>query len=83
MQYSNIKKLLVIGSLYLAGKFEEENVRLRDLINVCYSTLYKNNPPLEIADLYWNLRKSVNSTEIVIMRALSFKFCRNDVHKVC
>ncbi|CAL1529092.1 unnamed protein product [Lymnaea stagnalis] len=67
--------------LSLACKIEEENVRMRDIVNVCYRTLHKNKAPLEIGDTFWALRESVASCELFLLRALQFKVVFDHPHK--
>ncbi|XP_035827846.1 cyclin-Q [Aplysia californica] len=65
----------------LACKVEEESVRLRDIVNVCYRTLHKNKAPLEIGETFWALRESVASCELFLLRALKFKVVFPHPHK--
>lgn len=67
--------------LSLACKVEEQNVRLRDIINVCYRTLHKNKAPLEINDTFWQLKESVAQCELYLLRALKFKVMFDHPHK--
>ncbi|KAK0040945.1 cyclin-related protein FAM58A [Biomphalaria pfeifferi] len=73
--------LIGATSLSLACKIEEENVRLRDIINVCYRTLHKNKAPLEIGDQFWALRESIASCELFLLRALQFTVVFDHPHK--
>ncbi|XP_059153868.1 cyclin-Q-like isoform X2 [Physella acuta] len=73
--------LLGATCLSLACKIEEENVRIRDIVNVCYRTLHKNKAPLEIGDKFWALRESVASCELYLLRALQFKVVFDHPHK--
>jgi hypothetical protein len=63
---------LASATLYLASKVQNETVRLRDLINVCYHTLYRDAAPLRLAEEYWNFRDSIVHAEMLIMRLLQF-----------
>ncbi|CAH1784858.1 unnamed protein product [Owenia fusiformis] len=65
--------MVATTSLYLAGKIEEEHLKLRDVINVCYRTLNKDEPPLEIGETYWTLRDGVVNFELFMMRVLKFQ----------
>uniref|UniRef100_A0A2S2NNL5 Cyclin-Q n=1 Tax=Schizaphis graminum TaxID=13262 RepID=A0A2S2NNL5_SCHGA len=60
------------ATLYLASKVHDETVRLRDLINVCYHTLYRDAVPLRLAEDYWNFRDSIVHAEMLIMRIVQF-----------
>ncbi|RUS84069.1 hypothetical protein EGW08_008181 [Elysia chlorotica] len=73
--------LIGVTCLSLACKIEEQNVRLRDIINVCYRTLHKNKAPLEIGDTFWQLRESVTQCELYLLRALKFKVVFDHPHK--
>ncbi|ELU01428.1 hypothetical protein CAPTEDRAFT_126849, partial [Capitella teleta] len=73
--------LVATTSLYLAGKVEEDHLRLRDVINVCYSTLHPDRPPLDIGKTYWSLRETVVHCELFIMRLLQFKVSFDHPHR--
>merc|ERR1712024_375655 len=68
-------------SLYLAAKIEEDYKKIRDVINVCYSTLHKDKPPLDIGETYWALRDSITQCELLIMRILKFQVSFKHPHK--
>ncbi|ESP03570.1 hypothetical protein LOTGIDRAFT_237668 [Lottia gigantea] len=68
-------------ALYMAGKIEEEVVKLRDVVNICHRTLHKNKPPLDIGETFWSLRESVASSELLILRSLRFKVVFSQPHK--
>lgn len=63
--------------LYLAGKLEEEKVRIRDVINVAHRTLHPDKKLLDINETYWELRESITKCELFILRSLQFQvhFC--------
>ncbi|KAK3103823.1 hypothetical protein FSP39_022184, partial [Pinctada imbricata] len=73
--------LVAAASLYLAAKTEEENVSLRDIVNVTYRTLHRSKPPLEMGEAFYSLRDSVSSCELFILRTLQFKVAFNHPHK--
>ncbi len=75
-------KLIVASSIYLGCKIEEEHVKLRDIVNVCYNTLHVNKPPLELDETYIKLRNSVITCEFLLARVLGFNFKFNQPHKV-
>lgn len=60
------------ATLYLASKVQDETIRLRDLINVCYHTLHRDAAPLRLAEDYWNFRDSIVHAEMLIMRIVQF-----------
>ena len=73
--------LVATTCLYLAGKVEEEHLKLRDVINVCYRCMYKEKPPLEIGSTYWALREAVSQCELLILRVLKFHVSFVHPHK--
>ncbi|KAL5013633.1 hypothetical protein ScPMuIL_007903 [Solemya velum] len=73
--------LIATTALYLSGKTEEAHVKLRDVINVCYRTLHKTKPPLEMGELFWALRDSVSNCELFILRMLQFRVMLDHPHK--
>ena len=83
---NNIECILlqIVGStsLYLAGKAEETPCKLRDLINVSFSILNKDKPPIEIAKKYWALRDSIVKCELLFLRLLGFQVRVDNPHKV-
>lgn len=64
--------LIGATAIYLATKFEEQFCKLRDIINVCYRILHRNEKPLEIGKLYWDLRDSMVNCELLLIRTLGF-----------
>ncbi|XP_071810585.1 cyclin-Q-like [Asterias amurensis] len=64
--------LVGAAAIYLATKVEEQPVKLRDIINVCYRILHKSESPLEIGKRYWDLRESVVNCELLLIRMLKF-----------
>lgn len=70
------------AALYLASKVQDETVRLRDLINVCYHTLYRDAAPLRLAEDYWNFRDSIVHAEMLVMRVLQFDTTFDHPHNV-
>lgn len=73
--------MIAVTALYLAGKVEEEHVRLTDVINVSYRILHRNKPPLDIDTTYWSLRDSIIQCELFVARALQFQFAVDHPHK--
>lgn len=70
------------ATLYLASKVQDETVRLRDLINVCYHTLHRDAAPLRLADDYWNFRDSIVHAEMLTIRYLQFDITFDHPHNV-
>ncbi|XP_038054352.1 cyclin-Q-like [Patiria miniata] len=64
--------LVGAAAIYLATKVEEQHVKLRDIINVCYRILHRKEPPLEVGKKYWELRESVVNCELLLIRMLKF-----------
>ncbi len=77
-------QLIATSSIYLAIKIEEEEerIKLRDIINVCFQTRHPEQNPLELDEKYWSLRNSVTHCELLIVRMLSFKLEFDHPHKV-
>lgn len=75
-------KLIATASIYLACKIEEERIKLRDIINVCYRTLHTDLEPLDLNEKYRLIRESVTQTELLIARKLAFKLEFDHPHKV-
>jgi len=73
--------MIAITCLYLAGKVEEEHVRLTDIINVTYRILHPDKLPLDIGPTFWTLRDSIIQCELFITRALQFHFAVDHPHK--
>jgi len=70
------------ATLYLASKVQDETIRLRDLINVCYHTLHRDAAPLRLAEDYWNFRDSIVHAEMLIMRFVKFDTTVDHPHNV-
>lgn len=73
--------LIATASIYLACKIEEDEIKLRDILNVCYRTLHPQLDSLQIGEMYWSLRNSIIHTELLIVRMLSFKLEFDHPHK--
>lgn len=73
--------LVAMTAIYMAGKIEEEELKIRNVINVCYRTFHHDKPPLELDDTFWALRHSIIQTELVIVRVLSFHLVFNHPHQ--
>lgn len=73
--------LIASSSLYLAGKVKDENLKIRDIINVAHNTLHRGSSPLEIGEEYWNMRDAIVQAELLIMRVLKFEVSITHPHK--
>lgn len=73
--------MIATTALYLAGKIEEQELRLTDVINVCHRILHPSEPPLDIGATYTSLRESIIQCELFLMRALGFQVCIVHPHK--
>ncbi|CAH1110575.1 unnamed protein product [Psylliodes chrysocephalus] len=73
--------LIAASSLYLAGKVKDDNLKIRDIINVAHNTLHRGSSPLEIGDEYWNMRDAIVQAELLIMRILKFEVGTVHPHK--
>lgn len=74
--------MIASTSLYLAGKIKDNNLKIRDVMNVSYSTLYRGSPPLELGEQYWCMRDAIVQAELLIMRMLKFEVMPDHPHKV-
>ena len=76
--------LQLIGStgLVMASKIKNAEVKLRGVINVAHSTLFRNSSPLELTDKYWAMRDAIFQAELLIMRMIKFQFSIPDPFKV-
>jgi len=65
---------LIAGTcLYLAGKVEDNHLKLRDVINIVHSVLHRSLEPLPLADQYWNTRDAIVQAELLLLRMCSFQ----------
>jgi len=66
--------LISAACLYLAGKVEDnDHIRLRDLINVVYTTLHQEREPLELTGEYYALRAAIVQAELLLLRMVQFQ----------
>lgn len=75
--------MIAASSLYMAGKIKDDPVKIRDVINVAYNTLNRNDTPLELGDQYWSMRDAIVQAELLIARTLKFELTYEPPHKVC
>ncbi|VDI73993.1 Hypothetical predicted protein [Mytilus galloprovincialis] len=73
--------LIASTTLYIAGKVEENQVTLRDVVNVCYRTLHRSKPPLEMGDMFFALKETIAKCELFVLRALQFRVVYNHPHR--
>lgn len=64
------------GCVWLANKESDDLIRLRDLVNVVYSTLNGSITPLALNDDFYDLRDTVGIIELLILRMLNFRVPR-------
>jgi len=69
------------ASIYLAGKVDEDLLKIRDVINVCHRILHPLEQPLEVDDNYWDMREGLGKLEMLILRTLQFKLTYSHPHK--
>ena len=55
---------------------------LRDIINVSYRVLHPNEPPLQLEEQFYDLRDSLSSMELHLLRVLQFNTDFANSHKV-
>lgn len=67
-------------AIFLATKVEEQHTRLRDVVNVCHRTLYPDKL-LEIGEELYELKDTVASCELLLLRMLQFHVTCDHPHK--
>ena len=65
--------LIAATCLYLGAKVEEDNVKIRDVVNVCYRGLYPNEAALDMGPTYTSLKESVAQCELLLLRQIEFR----------
>lgn len=72
----------LIGStcIYLASKVEDDDIRVRDIINVGISCVRRGEPPLSL-DPYFSMHDSLIQAELLLMRVLGFRMKVDLPHK--
>lgn len=76
--------VVAASCLWIAGRVNEEyNLKLRDIVNVYYALVNpdKADDPLECGVLYWSIKDSITSMELVILRVLQFNVVIDLPHK--
>jgi len=70
---SDYDPYLIAGTcLYLAGKVEDNHLKLRDVINIVCSVLHRSLEPLPLGDQYWNTRDAIVQAELLVLRMCQF-----------
>lgn len=73
---------LIAGTcIYLAGKVEDDHLKLRDVINIVHSTLHRSLEPLSLGDEYWNIRDAIVQTELLVLRMVAWQVKIDHPHK--
>ena len=73
--------LMSATCLYLAGKVEDNHLKLRDVINVVQSVLHRSLEPLPLGDQYWNTRDAIVQAELFLLRVCQFSVRFSHPHK--
>jgi len=73
--------LIAASSIYLAGKVENDQLRLRDVINTVHSTLHNTMDTLPLSDKYWNMRDAIVQAELFLLRMVEFRVESKHAHK--
>ncbi|KAA0203404.1 hypothetical protein HAZT_HAZT000865 [Hyalella azteca] len=66
--------------IYLASKVVDDDIRIRDIVNVGFNCINRDSPPLML-EHYFTMRDSITQTELLLMRALGFKLKIDLPHK--
>ena len=64
---------MACASLHIAGKVEDDYIRLRDLINVSLTTLKGTKDPPELDSEYYATREAIVEAELFLLRMINFK----------
>lgn len=73
--------LIAATSMYLAGKVEEDHLKIRDVVNVFHKVVHPNSDPLDLGEEYWSLRDAIVQGELLLLRMLQFKVSIDHPHK--
>lgn len=65
--------LVAAASIYLAGKVEDDQLRLRDVINMVHANLQRTLTTLPLGDEYWNIRDAIVQAELFLLRMVEFR----------
>lgn len=70
---SRYDPLLLATCIFLASKVEEDQVELRDIINVFHRSLHPDQSLQDLGPVYWSLRDSISHLEMILLRFLHFQ----------
>jgi len=74
--------LMASACLYLAGKIEDnDHLKLRDIINVVWTTLHPDQEPLPLDSEYYSMREALVHSELHILRMVGFQTRHDHPHK--
>ncbi|KAL1447624.1 hypothetical protein MTO96_028435 [Rhipicephalus appendiculatus] len=73
--------LVAATAMYLAGKVEEDYLKIRDVVNVFHKSAYPKSDPLPLAEEYWCLRDSIVQCELLMLRVLQFRVSVDHPHR--
>uniref|UniRef100_A0A2R5LGF7 Cyclin-Q n=1 Tax=Ornithodoros turicata TaxID=34597 RepID=A0A2R5LGF7_9ACAR len=73
--------LVAATAMYLAGKVEEDHLKIRDVINVFHKCVYPKSDPLPLGDEYWCLRDAIVHCELLMLRVLQFRVSVDHPHR--
>ncbi|XP_065291064.1 cyclin-Q [Dermacentor albipictus] len=73
--------LVAATAMYLAGKVEEDYLKIRDVVNVFHKSAYPKSEPLPLAEEYWCLRDAIVQCELLMLRVLQFKVSVDHPHR--
>jgi len=82
LNHPKIDRYLVSSTcLYLACKITEEPIKIRDMVNAIYRLIHPDSKPLDISTPYWNLRDSITTCELMLLRLFNFVVIFDTPHK--
>ncbi|XP_075723656.1 cyclin Q [Rhipicephalus microplus] len=73
--------LVAATAMYLAGKVEEDSLKIRDVVNVFHKCSFPLSDPLPLGEEYWCLRDSIVQTELLMLRVLEFRLSVDHPHR--
>ena len=74
-------QLIACSCIYVAGKEENDHLRLRDVINVALKTLKKISEPLDLDQEYYVTREAIVQAELFLLRMINFETHLEHPHK--
>uniref|UniRef100_A0A915IE94 Uncharacterized protein n=1 Tax=Romanomermis culicivorax TaxID=13658 RepID=A0A915IE94_ROMCU len=72
-------RTLAAGCFHLAGKTEEDLLKIRDIINV-FHVMIHDDKIMDIDENYWEIREGLGKIEMLILRVLKFRVWRELPH---